>query len=154
MGAGADLLSLITRNIRDIQQIQLFLHMALMLMVMAPIMCAGGVIMALRVTSHAASPFGPDCAGPKPLPGGVAGKHDGAVSTAMTGVRERRGLTAPEVAASRRLPVCTRLASSGGSDPGRAPRRRGAQGNPRPPAARQFRSQLPRALMSPVTAPC
>ena len=58
--------------------------------------------MALRVTSHATSPFSPDCAGPKPLPGGVAGKHDGAVSTAMTGARERRGLTAPEVAAGLR----------------------------------------------------
>ena len=40
--------SLITRNTNDIQQIQLFLQMALMLMVMAPIMCVGGVIMALR----------------------------------------------------------------------------------------------------------
>jgi ATP-binding cassette, subfamily B, multidrug efflux pump len=38
--------SLITRNTNDIQQIQLFLQMALM--VMAPIMCVGGVIMALR----------------------------------------------------------------------------------------------------------
>jgi ATP-binding cassette, subfamily B, multidrug efflux pump len=40
--------SLITRNTNDIQQIQLFLQMALMLMVMAPIMCVGGVIMALK----------------------------------------------------------------------------------------------------------
>ena len=40
--------SLITRNTNDIQQIQLFLQMALLLMVMAPIMCIGGVIMALK----------------------------------------------------------------------------------------------------------
>ena len=40
--------SLITRNTNDIQQIQLFLQMALTLMVMAPIMCVGGVIMALK----------------------------------------------------------------------------------------------------------
>ena len=40
--------SLITRNTNDIQQIQLFLQMGLMLMVMAPIMCVGGVIMALK----------------------------------------------------------------------------------------------------------
>ena len=40
--------SLITRNTNDIQQIQLFLQMALLLMVMAPIMCVGGVIMALK----------------------------------------------------------------------------------------------------------
>ena len=40
--------SLITRNTNDIQQVQLFLQMGLTLMVIAPIMCAGGVIMALR----------------------------------------------------------------------------------------------------------
>jgi len=40
--------SLITRNTNDIQQIQLFLAMALTLMVIAPIMCIGGVILAIR----------------------------------------------------------------------------------------------------------
>ena len=40
--------SLITRNTNDIQQIQLFLQMGLTLMVIAPIMCVGGVIMASR----------------------------------------------------------------------------------------------------------
>ncbi len=40
--------SLITRNTNDVQQIQLFLQMALMLMVIAPIMCVGGLIMALK----------------------------------------------------------------------------------------------------------
>jgi ATP-binding cassette subfamily B protein len=40
--------SLITRNTNDVQQIQLFLQMALTMMVLAPIMCVGGVIMALR----------------------------------------------------------------------------------------------------------
>jgi ATP-binding cassette subfamily B protein len=40
--------SLITRNTNDIQQIQLFLQMALTLMVIAPIMCIGGVILAIR----------------------------------------------------------------------------------------------------------
>jgi len=40
--------SLITRNTNDVQQIQLFLQMALTVMVLAPIMCVGGVIMALR----------------------------------------------------------------------------------------------------------
>jgi ATP-binding cassette, subfamily B, multidrug efflux pump len=40
--------SLITRNTNDVQQIQLFLQIALTLMVMAPIMAVGGVIMALR----------------------------------------------------------------------------------------------------------
>jgi ABC-type multidrug transport system fused ATPase/permease subunit len=39
--------SLITRNTNDVQQIQLFLQMALTVMVMAPIMGIGGVIMAL-----------------------------------------------------------------------------------------------------------
>jgi ATP-binding cassette subfamily B multidrug efflux pump len=40
--------SLITRNTNDVQQIQLFLQMALTIMVVAPIMGVGGVIMALR----------------------------------------------------------------------------------------------------------
>jgi ATP-binding cassette subfamily B protein len=40
--------SLITRNTNDIQQIQLFVAMALTLMVIAPIMCVGGVILAIR----------------------------------------------------------------------------------------------------------
>jgi len=40
--------SLITRNTNDIQQIQLLLQMGLTLMVIAPIMCVGGVIMAVK----------------------------------------------------------------------------------------------------------
>jgi len=40
--------SLITRNTNDVQQIQLFLPIALTMMVSAPIMAVGGVIMALR----------------------------------------------------------------------------------------------------------
>ena len=40
--------SLITRNTNDVQQIQLFLQMALTLMVIAPIMSVGGVIMAIK----------------------------------------------------------------------------------------------------------
>jgi ATP-binding cassette subfamily B protein len=40
--------SLITRNTNDVQQIQLFLQMALTVIVGAPIMMIGGVIMALR----------------------------------------------------------------------------------------------------------
>jgi ATP-binding cassette subfamily B protein len=40
--------SLITRNTNDIQQIQLFLQVALTLMVIAPIMCVGGIYMAIR----------------------------------------------------------------------------------------------------------
>jgi ATP-binding cassette, subfamily B, multidrug efflux pump len=40
--------SLITRNTNDVQQIQLFLQLGLMLMVSAPIMAVGGVIMAVR----------------------------------------------------------------------------------------------------------
>ena len=40
--------SLITRNTNDIQQIQLFLQMALTMMVIAPIMCVGGIILAIR----------------------------------------------------------------------------------------------------------
>ena len=40
--------SLITRNTNDIQQIQLFLQMALTMMVIAPIMCVGGIFMAIH----------------------------------------------------------------------------------------------------------
>lgn len=40
--------SLITRNTNDIQQIQLFLQMALTMMVIAPIMCVGGIVLAIR----------------------------------------------------------------------------------------------------------
>ena len=40
--------SLITRNTNDVQQVQIFLQMALTIMVMAPIMAVGGVIMALN----------------------------------------------------------------------------------------------------------
>ena len=40
--------SLITRNTNDIQQIQLFLQMGLTLMVIAPIMCVGGIVLAVK----------------------------------------------------------------------------------------------------------
>src|SRR3977135_1144376 len=40
--------SLITRNTNDVQQVQLFVQMALTLMVIAPIMGIGGVVLALR----------------------------------------------------------------------------------------------------------
>ena len=40
--------SLITRNTNDVQQIQIFLQMALTLLLLAPIMAVGGVFMALR----------------------------------------------------------------------------------------------------------
>ena len=40
--------SLITRNTNDVQQIQIFLQMALTLMVIAPIMSVGGVILAIK----------------------------------------------------------------------------------------------------------
>ncbi len=40
--------SLITRNTNDVQQIQLFLQIALTLLVAAPIMAVGGVVMAVR----------------------------------------------------------------------------------------------------------
>ena len=40
--------SLITRNTNDVQQVQMFVVMALMLMISAPITMVGGVIMALR----------------------------------------------------------------------------------------------------------
>ncbi|WP_072802824.1 ABC transporter ATP-binding protein [Rhodococcoides yunnanense] len=40
--------SLITRNTNDVQQVQLLIVMGFTIVVMAPIMCIGGVIMALR----------------------------------------------------------------------------------------------------------
>jgi ATP-binding cassette subfamily B multidrug efflux pump len=40
--------SLITRNTNDVQQIQIFLQIALTMLVMAPIMAVGGAIMAVR----------------------------------------------------------------------------------------------------------
>lgn len=40
--------SLITRNTNDVQQIQLFMQIGLTIMASAPIMCVGGIIMALR----------------------------------------------------------------------------------------------------------
>jgi ABC-type multidrug transport system fused ATPase/permease subunit len=40
--------SLITRNTNDVQQIQLFVQMALTLMVVAPIMSVGGIVLAVR----------------------------------------------------------------------------------------------------------
>ncbi|UAK34195.1 ABC transporter ATP-binding protein/permease [Nocardia asteroides] len=40
--------SLITRNTNDIQQVQLLVVMSATILVMAPIMCVGGIIMALR----------------------------------------------------------------------------------------------------------
>lgn len=40
--------SLITRNTNDIQQVQLLIVMSATILVMAPIMCVGGIIMALR----------------------------------------------------------------------------------------------------------
>ena len=40
--------TLITRNTNDVQQVQMVLVMAFNIMIMAPIMCVGGVIMALR----------------------------------------------------------------------------------------------------------
>jgi ATP-binding cassette subfamily B protein len=40
--------SLITRNTNDVQQVQMFVIMALTIMISAPIMAVGGVIMALR----------------------------------------------------------------------------------------------------------
>src|SRR6202165_5727184 len=40
--------SLITRNTNDVQQVQIFVQLALTLMVIAPIMGIGGVILALR----------------------------------------------------------------------------------------------------------
>src|SRR5438477_4060912 len=47
--------SLITRNTNDVQQIQLFLQIALTMMVSAPIMAVGGVIMALREDARLSS---------------------------------------------------------------------------------------------------
>ncbi|WP_454194585.1 ABC transporter ATP-binding protein [Nocardia sp. Marseille-Q1738] len=40
--------SLITRNTNDIQQVQLLIVMSATILVMAPIMCVGGIVMALR----------------------------------------------------------------------------------------------------------
>ena len=40
--------SLITRNTNDVQQVQMVIVMALTVMILAPIMAVGGVIMALR----------------------------------------------------------------------------------------------------------
>ncbi|MFI9405812.1 ABC transporter ATP-binding protein [Nocardia sp. NPDC052316] len=40
--------SLITRNTNDIQQVQLLIAMSATILVMAPIMCVGGIVMALR----------------------------------------------------------------------------------------------------------
>lgn len=40
--------SLITRNTNDVQQVQLLVVMSCTILVMAPIMCVGGIIMALR----------------------------------------------------------------------------------------------------------
>ncbi|WP_067648326.1 ABC transporter ATP-binding protein [Nocardia harenae] len=40
--------SLITRNTNDVQQVQLLVVMSATILVMAPIMCVGGIIMALR----------------------------------------------------------------------------------------------------------
>ena len=48
--------SLITRNTNDIQQVQIFLQAGLTLIVIAPIMCVGGIIMALH-ESAALSPL-------------------------------------------------------------------------------------------------
>ncbi|BCK52430.1 ABC transporter ATP-binding protein [Nocardia wallacei] len=40
--------SLITRNTNDVQQVQLLIVMSATILVMAPIMCVGGIVMALR----------------------------------------------------------------------------------------------------------
>ncbi|MQY26857.1 ABC transporter ATP-binding protein [Nocardia aurantia] len=40
--------SLITRNTNDVQQVQLLIVMSVTVLVMAPIMCIGGIVMALR----------------------------------------------------------------------------------------------------------
>jgi ATP-binding cassette subfamily B protein len=48
--------SLITRNTNDVQQIQLFVQVALSAMIFAPIMCLGGIFMAVR-ESAALSPL-------------------------------------------------------------------------------------------------
>ncbi|MBD0323313.1 MAG: ABC transporter ATP-binding protein, partial [Aldersonia sp.] len=40
--------SLITRNTNDVQQVQLLIVMSCTILVMAPIMCVGGIIMSLR----------------------------------------------------------------------------------------------------------
>ena len=43
--------TLITRNTNDVQQVQMLAMMGLVMMISAPIMMVGGVIMALQVTS-------------------------------------------------------------------------------------------------------
>ena len=40
--------SLITRNTNDVQQVQMLVQLALTMMIAAPIMCIGGIIMAVR----------------------------------------------------------------------------------------------------------
>ena len=40
--------SLITRNTNDVQQVQIFIQAALTIMVIAPIMCIGGIVMAIH----------------------------------------------------------------------------------------------------------
>jgi len=44
--------SLITRATNDVQQVQMVVLLALMMMAMAPIMCIGGIFMALRVNAR------------------------------------------------------------------------------------------------------
>ena len=44
--------SLITRTTNDVQQVQMVVLMALTMMVMAPIMCVGGIFMALRMNGR------------------------------------------------------------------------------------------------------
>src|SRR5262249_34687947 len=40
--------SLITRNTNDVQQVQILVMMSFMMLLQAPIMCIGGIVMALR----------------------------------------------------------------------------------------------------------
>src|SRR6185295_17804434 len=40
--------SLITRTTNDVQQVQILVLMSMTMLVMAPIMCVGGIVMALR----------------------------------------------------------------------------------------------------------
>ena len=44
--------SLITRNTNDVQQVQVFVQAALTLMVVAPITCLGGIVMAIRESAQ------------------------------------------------------------------------------------------------------
>lgn len=46
--------SLITRNTNDVQQVQLLIVMASTVLIMAPIMCLGGIVMAIRENRHLA----------------------------------------------------------------------------------------------------